>query len=121
MKYFLVFAAFAGMSAVALGAFAAHGLKNTLSPAMLSTFQTAVQYQFYHTFALILLVLLHRQLGIALLHWSASFMTAGILLFCGSLYLLVLTGQKWLGPVTPLGGLCFIAGWLLLLISIVRS
>lgn len=103
--------------AVALGAFAAHGLKSKLSEAMLAVFQTGVQYQFYHSLALLILVLLYRQYQNGLLLWSYGFMLAGIVLFSGSLYMLALTSNKIFGPVTPIGGLCFLIGWIILAIA----
>ena len=121
MRYFLVFAAFSGMLSVILGAFAAHGLKNKLSESMLATFQTGVQYQLYHSLAILLVVVLYRQTPHPLMQWSASLLSAGIVLFSFSLYLLALTGNKWFGPVTPIGGLCFVTGWFLLLLSALRS
>jgi uncharacterized membrane protein YgdD (TMEM256/DUF423 family) len=115
IKIVLSCAAFSAMLSVLLGAFAAHGLKSKLSETLLSTFQTGVQYQMYHSLALILLVILYRQMPQSLLLYSAGFMFAGIILFSGSLYMLALTQIKWFGPVTPLGGICFIVGWALLI------
>lgn len=121
MKITLIFAALSGMLSVILGAFAAHGLKNRLSTNMLDTFQVGVQYQMYHSLALILLVILYRQMPQALLLYSAGFMIAGVIFFSGSLYLLALTQVKWFGPVTPIGGLFFIVGWALLLVSALKG
>ena len=121
MNMILAAAAASGMLAVILGAFAAHGLKGKLSESMMSAFQTGVHYQMYHSLALILLVVLYRQMPQSLLLYSAGFMLAGILLFSGSLYLLALTQLKWFGPITPLGGLCFIVGWALLGLSVLRT
>ncbi|MDB4279536.1 DUF423 domain-containing protein [Paraglaciecola sp.] len=109
------------MLSVVLGAFAAHGLKSKLSDTLLSTFQTGVQYQMYHSLALILLVILYRQMPQSLLVYSAGFMFAGIILFSGSLYMLALTQIKWFGPVTPLGGACFIIGWVLLIAATLKG
>ena len=114
MKILLSLAACSAMISVVLGAFAAHGLKSKLSETLLNTFQTGVQYQMYHSLALILLVILHRQMPQILLVYSAGFMFAGIILFSGSLYMLALTQIKWFGPITPIGGVCFIVGWALL-------
>lgn len=114
-------AALSAMLAVILGAFAAHGLKSRLSETLLNTFQTGVQYQMYHSLALILLVVLYRQIPQSLLLYSAGFMCAGIVLFSGSLYMLALTQIKWFGPVTPMGGVCFIIGWALLLVSALKG
>ena len=120
MKIILSAAAFSAMLAVVFGAFAAHGLKGRLSETMMSAFQTGVQYQLYHSLGLILLVLLYRQQSQTLLIWSAWFMLAGIVLFSGSLYLLALTQIKWFGPITPIGGVCFIVAWILLFVSAQR-
>ncbi|QHJ10157.1 hypothetical protein FX988_00369 [Paraglaciecola mesophila] len=111
MKIYLVIGTVSAMLAVILGAFAAHGLKNQLSEPLLAVFQTGVQYQMYHSLGLILLVLTAQFMPSAQLVWSAGFMSAGMVLFSGSLYLLAITGIKWFGPVTPLGGLCFIIAW----------
>jgi len=103
---------------VGLGAFGAHGLKSRISADMLAVFQTGVQYQFYHAIALLILALLVRQLGISpLFQVSGYLFIAGIVLFSGSLFVLSLTGIKQLGMVTPIGGLCFLAGWLTMLIG----
>lgn len=108
---------FAGL-AVILGAFAAHGLKNSLAPSAIAVFQTGVQYQMSHALALILFALLAKQ-GVPL-QWAAGLLTAGIICFSGSLYLLAITGVKWFGPITPLGGLMFIVGWLVFVYQIIR-
>lgn len=114
-KIFIVSGALAGMLAVLLGAFAAHGLRKNLSDTLLSTFQTGVQYQMYHALALLLIGILAYQFPEqSLLRWSGVLLMIGILLFSGSLYMLALTKLSWLGPITPLGGLFFIAGWLAL-------
>ncbi len=105
-------AVFAGV-AVALGAFGAHLLRAKLEPRDLEIFETAVRYQMYHAFALIAVGwLASRQApGTSAAGWA---FVVGILLFCGSLYVMVATGQRWLGAVTPLGGVAFLTGWLLL-------
>ena len=121
IKIVLSIAAFSAMLSVVLGAFAAHGLKSKLSENLLDTFQTGVQYQMYHSLALILLVILYRQMPQSLLIYSAGFMFAGIILFSGSLYMLALTQIKWFGPVTPLGGACFIIGWVLLIAATLKG
>jgi len=121
IKIVLSIAAFSAMLSVVLGAFAAHGLKSKLSENLLDTFQTGVQYQMYHSLALILLVILYRQMPQSLLVYSAGFMFAGIILFSGSLYMLALTQIKWFGPVTPLGGACFIIGWVLLIAATLKG
>jgi uncharacterized membrane protein YgdD (TMEM256/DUF423 family) len=121
IKIILSCAALSAMFSVVLGAFAAHGLKSKLSESLLTTFQTGVQYQMYHSLALILLVVLYRQVPQSLLLYSAGFMFAGIVLFSGSLYLLALTQIKWFGPITPLGGVCFIVGWALLVVAALKG
>ena len=121
MQFYLVAAASSAMLAVILGAFAAHGLKSRISESMLSVFQTGVHYQFIHSIGIILLVVLYRQHAQVWYTWSAGFMLAGIVLFSGSLYALALTEIKWFGPVTPLGGLCFILGWTTLILAALKS
>jgi uncharacterized membrane protein YgdD (TMEM256/DUF423 family) len=107
-------AAFFGFTGVALGAFAAHGLKNRLSSEYLAIFHTGVNYQLVHTLALLAVALLATQLPGRLVTWAGALFCVGILLFSGSLYLLTLTGVSKLGIVTPFGGLAFLAGWLCL-------
>ncbi|MFN0213008.1 MAG: DUF423 domain-containing protein [Saprospiraceae bacterium] len=120
---FLRIGAILGALAVGIGAFGAHGLKPHLSDYQIAIFEKGVQYQFFHTLALLAVGLLLRQSpGNRLLRWAAWLFVAGILCFSGSLYLLacrdLLTFPlAWAGPVTPLGGLCFLAGWGLLAIS----
>lgn len=117
-QYFLMIAAGSGFFAVLLGAFGAHSLKSRLSESLMSAFQTGVQYHFYHTLALLAVALLMQRSVMTTWVVSAGYsFIAGILLFSGSLYALAFGGPRWLGPVTPLGGLCFMAGWLCLLIS----
>ena len=112
-KLFLLLAVCSGALAVGMGAFAAHGLKARLSVELLSAFRTAVDYQFYHALALLAVALLIKQIGASTPLLAAGFLLiAGMLLFSGSLYAMALGGPKWLGPITPLGGLCFIAAWL---------
>ena len=108
-------AALAGFLAVALGAFGAHGLKERLAPDMMAVFQTAVQYHFYHALALLLVAsLMLSKPATSGLGLSAACFVTGLLLFSGSLYLLAVTGARWLGAITPLGGLAFLIGWLAL-------
>jgi uncharacterized membrane protein YgdD (TMEM256/DUF423 family) len=121
MKILLSIAACSAMLSVILGAFAAHGLKTKLSETLLNTFQTGVQYQMYHSLAIILLIILYRQIPQPLLLYSAGFMVAGIVLFSGSLYMLAITQIKWFGPITPLGGVCFIIGWALLIAAALKG
>lgn len=100
------------MLAVAFGAFGAHALKSRLDDYALGVFQTAVQYHFYHSLALLAVgVIALSQPQTALLKSSGWLFLIGILVFSGSLYVLGITGVRWLGAITPLGGLAFIAGW----------
>ena len=106
-----------GMLAVALSAFGAHALQGSLSERSMEVFQTAADYQFYHSLALVFVAILGQFYPSSKkLSWSSGLFTTGIILFCGSLYLLSLTGIRWLGMITPLGGVSFIVGWLLLVI-----
>ena len=120
---FLRTAAVFGLTAVVLGAFGAHGLKNILPPERLLIFETGVRYQYYHTFALLFTSLLSARLPGRYLRYAGRCFIIGIVLFSGSLYLLAvrdaigLTFWKILGPLTPLGGVFFIAGWLLLFLA----
>jgi uncharacterized membrane protein YgdD (TMEM256/DUF423 family) len=113
-KNYLVIAAYLGALSVALGAFGAHTLKDTLSQQSLNTFETAVRYQFYHVFALALAGILYKFYPNKKIRYAGIFFISGIILFSGSLYLLVFLGTdnfKWIGAITPLGGVFFIAGW----------
>lgn len=117
-KPFFITAAILGALTVAMGAFGAHALKAIVSPEALTIYETAVKYQFYHVFALAITAILYEKYpNKSLINACASFI-GGMILFCGSLYLLTIkaaTGIEWLrfvAPVTPVGGLFFIAGWL---------
>jgi len=121
-QIFGVLASLAGGLAVVLGAFGAHALKDRLEPAMLAAFNTAVHYQMLHaTVVLVIMLLARTSDSPGFLLGAAGSMLAGILLFSGSLYVLVLWGWRWLGPITPLGGALLITGWGLLLVAMVRS
>ncbi len=115
---FIAIAAASGFLAVALGAFGAHALKARLPADLLAVYHTAVQYQFWHTAALLVagVLLLHYPQQV-LLKYSGWAFILGIVVFCGSLYALALTGTRWLGAITPLGGVAFLAGWLLLAVA----
>jgi uncharacterized membrane protein YgdD (TMEM256/DUF423 family) len=111
-KLFITLASLSGMLAVAFGAFGAHALKARLDDYALGVFQTAVQYHFYHSLALLAVgILALSQPQTMLLKSSGWLFFTGIVVFSGSLYLLSITGVRWLGAITPLGGLAFIAGW----------
>jgi len=114
-KRIIILAGINGFLAVSIGAFAAHTLRDRLSPELLDTFQTGVQYHMYHALGLFGIGLLMLNFPTSnLLRISAYLMIAGIVLFSGSLYLLSITGTKWLGAITPLGGLCFLTAWVLI-------
>jgi uncharacterized membrane protein YgdD (TMEM256/DUF423 family) len=121
LRVFLLLAALAGFTGVALGAFAAHGLKGQLSAEYLAVFQTGVHYQLVHALALFGVALLAERLPERLLTAAGSLFAVGILLFSGSLYALTLSGLGKLGMITPLGGLSFLAGWLCLGLAALRS
>ena len=107
-----VLGALGALVSVVLGAFGAHALKDRLDDYSLGVFDTAVQYQFYHSLALLIVALVMLQMPAStLLRSSSVLFVLGIVVFSGSLYVLSLTGIRWLGAVTPLGGLAFIAGW----------
>ena len=114
LRTFLMLAAFFGFTGVALGAFAAHGLKNRLTPEYLAIFQTGVLYQLIHALAIFGVAVLATQIQGRLVSYAGIAFTLGILLFSGSLYLLTLTGVGKLGIITPIGGLCFLIGWFIL-------
>ena len=111
LRHFLIIGALCGFFAVALGAFAAHGLKDILSSGLLEVFQTGVEYQGLHAVALLVVGLLGRGPRSQSLNLAGWAFAVGILLFSGSLYLLALTGIRWLGAITPLGGTAFLLGW----------
>lgn len=121
MRYLILLGALNGALAVALGAFGAHGLKNRVDAAMLDIWSTASHYHFYHALSLLLVGLLARQFGGNGVVAAGWILFAGMLVFSGSLYILVLSGQKWLGAVTPLGGVALIVGWLWLAWSLWRT
>ncbi len=111
-KLFLSLGSLLALAAVALGAFGAHGLKARLTPDLLAIWQTAAQYHFYHSLGLLLVgfAFFHLPDG-ALLRASGWLMVVGIALFSGSLYVLAITGEKWLGAVAPVGGTAFLLAW----------
>jgi uncharacterized membrane protein YgdD (TMEM256/DUF423 family) len=123
-RLFVRIAALSGALAVAIGAFGAHGLKPLLTEYQLAIYEKGVHYQFYHTLALMAAgMLMNGDSNTRYLRMSGWFFTAGILCFSGSLYLLACRDimsvpVAVLGPVTPLGGVCFIAGWVFLLLSV---
>lgn len=114
---FLFLSTLSAFLAVAMGAFGAHALKAILSADMLAVYKTAVTYQMWHALGLGLIAILrYHYPQDSLVKYSGWLMFAGIMLFSGSLYILSLSGLKWLGMITPLGGVCFLTAWLLLMI-----
>lgn len=122
LKRYTAAGAIIALLAVAFGAFGAHTLKGHLSDDDLQVFETGVRYQMYHGLGLLAVALLADRFGEnKLIRWSARLLTIGVILFSGSLYALSLTGLDAFGPITPLGGVAFLAGWLCLVLSVLRS
>ena len=120
-RTFFILGAVSAFVGVAAGAFGAHALKARLDAEMLGVFETGVRYQMYHAFALLASAWAYSRLPGPLTQASGWLFLAGTLLFSGSLYVLSLTGVRWLGAITPLGGLAFNAGWLCLALSARRN
>lgn len=120
-KLFVSLGSINALIAVALGAFGAHALESRLSSEMLSIYETGVQYHFYHALGLLAVGMIATQLpDSGLVKWSGWLMFIGIVIFSGSLYILSVSGIKWLGAITPIGGTAFIVAWLLLAIAVLR-
>jgi len=107
--------------AVAIGAFGAHGLKSRVSADDLIIFETGVRYQIYHSLALILLGLIGVNFQSNVVQLPAILFLVGIIIFSGTLYLIPLTGLRWLGAITPIGGTALILGWIMLIFNLIRS
>lgn len=125
-KRLLIIAAISGMLAVVFGAMAAHKLKELITPYQIDIFQKGVTYQFYHTFAIIASALLFDRFGNKQFYTSGILFLTGIFCFSGSLYLLALNdflaiSTKIIGPITPIGGLVFISGWLVFLNGVLKT
>lgn len=121
-KKFLRIGSLSAMLAVMLGAFASHGLEGHLTPEQIDTFQIGVRYQFYHTFVILIIGVLLYFRKTKLMVTAGWLFVAGIVLFSGSLYLLAVREWlnlpvSWLGPITPIGGVFFILGWILFMVS----
>nr|WP_074692111.1 DUF423 domain-containing protein [Alicyclobacillus hesperidum] len=113
-------AVFAFLS-VAIGAFGAHVMADRMSADMLNVYHTGDQYQMYHALALLAVgILLHLGIGGRAMHWAGWLFSVGIVLFSGSLYVLSISGVKALGAITPIGGLCFLAGWICMIVGFAR-
>ena len=126
-KIFIIIGAVLAGLAVVLGAFGAHGLKKVVTPENVAIYQTGVQYQMYHAFALLIAGILYERLQSNLVNYAGAFFIIGIVLFSGSLYLLASlkamnkVGLSGVGLITPIGGLMFIIGWILLLIAVLKK
>lgn len=126
-KLFLGSGALLAGLGVVLGAFGAHGLKQLVGPETVNTYQTGVQYQMYHAFALMLVGILYERMPNNLMNWAGILFLAGIVLFSGSLYLLASlkamnkVGVSGIGIITPIGGVLFVLAWILLVIAIIRK
>jgi uncharacterized membrane protein YgdD (TMEM256/DUF423 family) len=109
--------ALSAAAAVLAGAFGAHALRHRLDPQALGTFETAARYQMYHALATVGAALVAGKTGAGLAAWAGWLFVAGSVIFSGSLYLLALTGARWMGAVTPIGGACFVLGWIVLAVA----
>ncbi len=110
-RLFFSLGAFSAFLAVAAGAFGAHALKTRLTPDLFTVFEVGARYHMYHALALLLTAWAASRWPVSTVHAAGGLFVAGTLLFSGSLYALSLTGLRWLGAVTPFGGLAFLAGW----------
>jgi uncharacterized membrane protein YgdD (TMEM256/DUF423 family) len=119
-RFFIIAGTLSGASGVVLGAFGAHGLASRLSPSDLSTWETAVLYQVLHALLLVQVGVMNRNQPSRALQFAGFSLLSGIVLFSGSLYVLALGGPRLLGPVTPIGGVAFILGWLAIAVSALR-
>jgi uncharacterized membrane protein YgdD (TMEM256/DUF423 family) len=117
-RLFFSLGAASAFVAVAAGAFGAHSLRGRLSPDLLAVFETAVRYQMYHALGLLAVAWAATRWTSGSIQWVGWLFLIGTILFSGSLYALSLTGIRWLGAITPLGGLAFLGGWILLAISV---
>jgi len=117
MKVWIIYGSFLSLLAVVLGAFGAHGLKNVLSQYSKEIYDTAIFYHFIHSLAIISIAILNTQYDNINLSYSFYLFLFGIIIFSGSLYILAITGIKWLGAITPIGGMLFIFGWGYLIVT----
>ncbi|KAB7707517.1 DUF423 domain-containing protein [Bacillus aerolatus] len=121
MKLFIILGAINAFLSVALGAFGAHGLEGKVEPKYLEIWKTGVHYQMFHAAGMILIGILIGQVQeSSLLNWSGWMMLIGTIVFSGSLYALTLSGVKILGAITPIGGVAFLAGWVLLVLAAMK-
>ena len=126
-KIFLIIGTILGGLAVALGAFGAHGLKKLVNAETVASYQTGVQYQIYHALALVMIGILAERISSSFINYAGFLFIAGIVFFSGSLYLLASFRAMnklvptFIYPITPLGGLLFILGWIMLLIAVIKK
>ncbi len=121
-RTFFLIASLLGTLSVALGAFGAHGLRGRIEESLLANYQTGVSYMFYHMLALFVVVwAIGRWPASSLPVWAGWLFIVGIVIFSGSLFVMAFTGLRWLGAITPIGGVAFIAGWLLLALAAWRG
>jgi uncharacterized membrane protein YgdD (TMEM256/DUF423 family) len=116
-RVFFALGAVSGFISVSAGAFGAHALRSRLTPEYLGVFETAARYQMYHALALLAVAWAITRATGSTAQWAGWLFVIGTVLFSGSLYGLALTGIRWLGAITPLGGVAFLAGWLCLALS----
>ncbi len=121
MKSWIILGAILAALAVVFGAFGAHALKNKVSPDDLIIFETGVKYHMYHALGLILIGLVGFHYNAEIIQLPAVLISVGILIFSGSLYLLVFSGLRWMGAITPIGGIFLVAGWSLLVFQLLKS
>lgn len=120
-RTFALLGALSAFVAVAAGAFGAHGLKSRLTPELLAVFETGARYQMFHALALLAVAWAQSRWPGGAATWSGWLFVAGTLLFSGSLYALALTGARWMGAITPVGGLALLLGWLCLAWRVARG
>lgn len=121
-KLFIILGALNAAIAVGFGAFGAHGLEGRISARLIEVYQTGVQYHIMHALGLLIIGLAAAHMGgSALIAWAGWLLFAGIIIFSGSLYTMAFTGIGWLGAITPIGGTAFIAGWILLVIAVIKA
>lgn len=120
-RQLVVLASLILLTGVAAGAFGAHGLKRILTPDLLNIWQTAVLYQLVHGLGLLAIAALSARFGSPLLSLAGAVMFAGVVIFSGSLYILAISGTKWLGAITPIGGAAFIVAWAMVALAAYRA
>jgi uncharacterized membrane protein YgdD (TMEM256/DUF423 family) len=120
-RLFVALGALLALLGVAFGAFGAHALREKVAADLLATFETGARYQMYHAIGLLATGLLAGRFTSVFFSWTGWLFLAGTVVFSGSLYLLTLTGARWWGAITPIGGACFLAGWACLFVGVVTG